>query len=169
MAHLPWYNGIRITDLTLSASVPGQIRHEIPSTGAVRIFNQGAGRWTGTITFGRVDSEDVGLRTEAFIAGLNGSQNTTDIPLDRIKSYRTPPTTLRNAQIGRYYNVGDRLIVVHSRVGNQTLIFPEIPINEEQALTSPTRLRIRLAGAEPTLPHQPDNHGPWVLQFTEAL
>ena len=169
MAHLPWYNGIRITDLTLNASVPGQIIHEIPSTGAVRIFNQGAGRWEGTIVFGRVDNMDVGLRIEAFIAGLNGSQNTTDIPLDRIKNLRTAGTTLGRAQIGRYYNAGNRLIVVSGRVGGKTIIFPELPLSESAALTSPSRIHIRLTGAAPSMPHQPDNHGPWALSFTEAL
>ena len=169
MAHFPWYSGIRIVNLTLIPAVPGQIRHEIPSTGAVRVFNTGAGRWEGTISFGRVDNADVGLRTEAFIAGLNGSQNVTEIPLGNIKRFRTPNATLGTAQIGRYYNYNDRLIVIHGRENSNTLFFPEIPIKENEDLTSANRLRIRLTGQQANMPSSPNNWGPWVLSFTEAL
>ena len=169
MAQLPWYNGIRITDLTLVPAVPGQIVHEIPSTGAARVFNAGVGRWEGSIQFGRVEDPDVGLRTEAFISGLNGSSNTTDIPLRLIKNLQTADSTLKEAQIGRYYNYGNRLILIHGRVGGKTLIFPEIDINEDSALTSPTRLRIRLSGSQSALPHQPMNFGPWALSFFESI
>ena len=169
MAHLPWLPSIRITNLTLTPSVPGQIRHEIPTTGAVKVFNTGAGRWTGTIQFGRVDSADLGLRVEAFIAGLNGSQHTTDIPLARIKNLATADATLETAQIGRYYNYNNRLIVVHGRDSNGTLIFPELPINQNEVLTSPNRLRIRLRETQASMPQTPDSWGPWALSFTEAL
>ena len=169
MAHFPWYDGIRITNLTLVPAVPGQIVHEIPTSGASRVFNTGFGRWEGTISFGRVDNADVGQRIEAFIAGLNGSQHTTDIPLDRIKNIRTADTQLRNAQIGRYYNYKNRLILIHGRASNKTLFFPEININENEGLTSAKRLRIRLTGRQASMPASPNNWGGWVLSFREAL
>lgn len=169
MANLPWYSGIRIVNITLVPSVPGQIVHEIPTSGSQRVFNTGFGRWEGTIQFGRVDNADVGMRTEAFIAGLNGSQNTTEIPLDRIKNIGTSSTQLRNAAIGRYYNYKNRLIVIHGRASNKTLFWPEININENEGLTSPKTLRIKLTGNQASMPHSPDNWGPWVLSFVEAL
>ena len=169
MANLPWYGDIRITNLTLVPAVPGQITHQIQYTGVSRVFNTGYGRWQGTISFGRVDDQDIGMRTEAFIAGFNGSQNTTEIPLENIKGFRTPNAQLQDTQIGRYYNYKNRLILIHGRASNKTLFFPEIPINENEGLTSPKSLRIRLEGATASLPHSPDNFGPWVLQWTEAL
>lgn len=169
MANLVWYNGIRITNLSLVPNVPGQIIHEIPSTGATRVFQTGAGRWNGTITFGRVDNPDVGLRIESFISSLNGGLHTTDIPLQQIKSYRTTDTTLENAQSGRYYNFGNRLVVIYNRVGKRTHYFPNLPLDDDSVLTNPNRIRIRLTNSSPILPNQPNNWGPWTLSFTEAL
>ena len=169
MAHFQWYDGIRITNLALVASVPGQIIHQIPSTGASRIFNTGVGRWTGTIQFGRVDNQEIGLRTESFISGLNGGQHTTDIPLNQIKSYQTTNTTLANAVVGRYYNFGNRLVVINERVANRTYYFPNLPLDNDSVLTNPNRLRIRLTNATPILPNSPNNWGPWTLSFTEAI
>ena len=169
MALIPWYSGLRITNLNLIPSVPGQITHEIPSTGAVRTFNAGAGRWSGTIQFGRIDSEEQGLRTEAFIAGLNGSHHTTDIPLERIKGFESSDTTLAEAAVGRYYNYGSRLVVIHGREGGNTRLWPELNIAESDTLTSATLLRIRLTGAQAVLRQEPEIWGPWVLSFTEAI
>lgn len=168
MANIAWVNQIRIINLSLVASIPGQIRHEIVSTGSVKVYNQAAGRWAGSVQFGRVDSPEIGRRIEALISALNGSQHTTDLPIANIKG-AAPNTTLATAQIGQYYNFGNRLILVNGRSSGKTLHFPQINIAEDSVLTSANRLRIRLTNAQTLMPHTPDNQGPWALAFTEAI
>lgn len=169
MAELAWNADIRITDLSLVATNPGQIVHEIPSTGSVKTFNRGVGRWSGTITFGQLENMVQGQNVEAFIAALNGSQNTTRIPLAHIKGFRNQsasPIPFNRVEAGKYYNYGSRLILSNGGFS----VFPEIPIGSSEMVTPATFIRIRQApAAQVLLRHRPDSFGPWTLSFVEAL
>ena len=168
MALIQWPSEARITEIVLTPAKPGQINHVIPSTGAVRTFNRSSGRWTGTITLGRLENMVQGQVIEAFISTLNGSQNTTRIPLTRIKQFKsegTAPIEFRNALVGRYYTHNNRLIVVYSD-GN---IFPDLPIEPDTMIAPATSLLIRQsADTTPLMRHRPNAYGPWSFQFQEA-
>lgn len=168
MAEIEWAPDIRITEIALTAANPGQIIHEIPTTGSMRVFNRGVGFWQGTITFGQLDNMTQGQNVEAFIATLNGSQNITRIPLTDIKRFRNQsntPIPLSNAVPGRYYNYKDRLILV-----NKNAIFPEIPINPSESVVPASFVRVRLApNSNVLMRHRPETYGPWVLSWREAL
>ena len=168
MAEIQWSTDARITNLTLNADNPGQITHEIPSTGTLRVFNQSFGRWTGTIQLGQVESQDQGQRIEAFIAGLRGSQNATRVPLSHIKGFASDsntPVRFSDVVAGRYYNIGDRLFVAYGG----GVVFPNLPIAPSTAVRPATFILVRLAaGASPLLPHRPDQYGPWAIQIQEV-
>lgn len=168
MAEISWNPNIRIVDLSLVASTPGQIIHSIPSTGAVRIFNQGSGLWTGTITFGEMDEMETGQQIEAFIATLNGSQNTTRIPLVNIKQFSTStsPTQFRNAKTGHYYIYKNRLILSYGG----SAVFPDFPISPNETILPATSILVRQRpDSQVILRHRPDSYGPWSLSFTEVI
>ena len=169
MSLLQWNPNARITNLSLVATNPGQITHTIPSTGVTRIFNRGAGQWTGTLQLGVVSNMEQGQMIEAFISALNGSQNTTRIPLINIKRFRrdsTAPIQFRNIEQGRYYNYKNRLILSNGGAS----VFPDLPIQPTEMITPATFIQIRRAPDSQTLmPHQPDRYGPWTLQFIESL
>ena len=167
MALIQWPKEARITELALTAFRPGQINHTIPSTGAIRTFNRSKGRWGGTITLGQMDDREQGQLIEAFISSLNGSQNTTRIPLTRIKRIGTSatPIAFKNAVAGQYYNYQGRLILV----GYGGQVFPELVIDSEAIVSPATFLIIRQAPDTNTLMrHTPHILGPWAIAFREA-
>ena len=163
----------RITSLTLQPMHSGDFRHNIPSTGASKIFRLGFGFWAGSITFGEMDNWADGQKIEAFLASLDGGVNTVKIPLDRIKKNPRTAIVARNAMtssdVGQYFTNGDRLYIVTAVNGGVATLWPGTTIAASAAMTPATSIKIRQEAESPLMPHNPSVNGPWTLQFREAI
>ena len=182
-------NTARTVELRLRRENPGQITHEIPSTGARKTFTFGAGHWAGQVTFGRMRDRQSSQIMEAFIASLDGGANWTQLPLREAKTYRSATTSLQvsgstagsllthtfdnnpleAADVGTYWNSSNRLFIVTQVDGANVALWPQLVLAADTRLTAATFVLARQDANSPTMPQTVDFGGPWSWNFVEAI
>ena len=174
----------RITEIPLLPATPGQIRHRIEITGAIKILNRSPGIWEGSVTFGSRSSQAAASKMEAFLAALNGAENWTEIPIDHIKPSNSAgggvvqavngslQYTMSNPgrfdTVGNYWNAAGRLLI-QTAVAPNVEFWPKIRFPVTTAIAPATYIRCRNAGDSPLLGHTPHWSGPWTWQFVEHI
>ena len=174
MASVSYPSGVaRITELALQRDNPGDVRHDIPSTGATKILRFGYGRWVGTISFGEMDDFEKGQRIEAFLASLDGGVNTVNLPLDHIKANPNSGNKRRNAfaasDIGTYWTNDGRLYIVTGVTTGLASMWPTVPLATTASMTPATHIVARERQGAPLMRHNPSVLGPWTWAFQEAI
>ena len=183
MAQIPYVVGARIIELTLTPAVPGQIQHNIPSTGGIKVFNRGYGLWAGVARFGALKGSDA-AQFEAMLAALNGPENYIELPLrgretiaaatsitavnDLVYTLAASPAGLAR---GSYVRSRDRLFVVSAQPSAKKIqLWPLVPLKVGDVIDVASTIRARLGdGNIPELPSTPHWSGPWVFSFREAI
>ena len=183
MAQIPYVAGARIIELTLTPSVPGQIQHNIPSTGGIKILNRGYGLWAGVARFGALKGSFAN-QFEAMLAALNGSENFVELPLrgrgtiaasTRITAVNDLVYTLAASPVGlvrgAYVRSKDRLFIVSAQPSaSKVQLWPLVPLKVGDIIEIATTIRARsIDGDVPELPSTPQWSGPWVFGFREAI
>lgn len=174
MAQVAYPIGVaRITELRLQRANPGDVNHEIPSTGKVETLKFGHGLWLGVITFGALDDVESAQRMEAFFASLDGAANTVNLPLSHIKRNPNAAAKRRNAfaaaDVGTYWTHGGRLYIVTGVTGTTASMWPTVPLAANQMMTPAAHIVAREREGAPIMPHNPHVLGPWTWQFREAV
>lgn len=170
MALINYPSVARITELRLTRANPGDVTHEIPSTGRTQMLRFAQGTWHGTVTFGALDNRDDGARMEAFFASLDGGANSVRLPLINIKKQcdNTIRALLKPDSVGCYYRTSKGLVIITSAEssGAGTWWPPyQFPVNEP--FTAATHITVKERGGAPVMPHVPGLMGPWTWQFQE--
>ena len=181
MAEITYYADARLTEVTLTPDHPGQISHDIPSTGIIKTLNQGYGRWEGVARFGVMKGEEAAAM-EAMLASLDGSANYVELPIHRptteadttIASVSGEEFTLttdpKGLVPGAYVRSGNRLFVVRTVVdATRTItLWPFVPLEASDPIEVATTVRAR-STRRPDFPSTPHWSGPWVLSWVEAI
>ena len=183
MSQIPYFAGARIIELTLTPTVPGQLQHNIPSTGEIKTLNRGYGMWAGVARFGSLKSSDA-AQFEAMVAALNGSENHIELPLrgrttiatatkitavnDLVYTLAASPGGLMR---GAYVRVKDRLFIISAQpAANKVQLWPLVPLKVDDVIEIATTIRAQsIDGGVPDLPSTPQWSGPWVFGFREAV
>ena len=174
MAVVAFPTGVaRITELSLQRMNPGDVRHEVPSTGRETLLKFGYGLWHGLVTFGEMDDVAQAQRIEAFFASLDGGANTVHLPIDHIKaSASDAPKTLAEMtddDIGTYWNYEGRLYAVTGIGAGTASLWPTKPVPAGAALAPATHIVAKERDGAPAMPHTPHFLGPWTWLFKEAV
>ena len=180
-----YFTGARITEFSLNPDAPGQIAHEVPSTGTTRVFNRGYGRWRGVVRFGALKGAAV-HQMEAMLASLDGAAESVELPLrgrasiaaasvqvDAPSGGATRLTTAPGDMVrGIYLRKDKRLLIVTEwdASSREISVWPAIPLMENDLLTRATTVSAQSRrDATPDLPLSPHWGGPWVWNWQEAL
>ena len=164
------------TEVTLQAFTPGQITHNIPSTGNVVPFNLGPGRWQGTISW---KTSNDGAAIEAAIAALNGAENWMAIPLRRptietsvaIRSAQPGLWTLASAPAdlaNKFVRFGQRVYVIVNQNGNTVSVWPLVNTDSSGTMEPTKTINIH-STRTPELRATPHWSGPWTISWRERI
>lgn len=178
------------TRLDLEPWNPNQEEQENPYTGDVAVYARSPGRWRGVATIGEMnDREQAGL-VEAWVAGLRGAANWSNIPLDRptlaedvslsITAVDTATGVLTVAEdltalavtIGLYCRIGTRVLIIEGIPSqHEVVVWPFVPaLSVGAALLPATTIQVRRpANRGVALPREVDIFGPWVIDFVEKI
>ena len=183
MGEVPYVAGARLIELSLTPSVPGQIRHVVPSTGEIEIFNRGYGLWTGIARFHSIKG-DIAGQIEAMFAALNGAENFVELPLRGRKTLEAATSISRvNGTVytltaavgglgrGTYIRSGDRVFIISAQPSAREIqLWPPVPLEIGDDIGIATTIRARSPDSSvPDLPSTPNWSGPWVFGFQEAI
>ena len=173
----------RIVDFSLTPSVVGQINHEIPGSGALKVLDRGYGRWQGVVRFGVLQGEAAQKMTAMF-AALNGTTNFIELPVrghptiggaaaisDVDGATYTLAVEPEGLAVGAMVRSGARLFVISAMpAADKVNLWPTFPLAEEEMLSPATTVRARSRiNAVPDIPSNPHWGGPWVWNWQEAL
>ena len=182
MPQIEYYAGAWITELTLVPAHPGQITHDIPSTGSLRVFEQGHGRWEGVVRW-KVRKGAAAAGMEAMLTGLDVVSNFIELPIHRPTI--SAATTVAAEADGVYTlaaDPGDAILGAYVRSHNRLFsvqgwdaarlrmtLWPDFPLVRGDPISPALSVRARGAGGVPDMPRTPHWSGPWVLSWVEAI
>ena len=183
MSKIPYAPGARLIELTMVPSVPGQIQHNIPSTGITKIFNRGHGLWSGVARFG-VLKGNAAAQVEAMFASLNGSENYVELPLRGRRTIATSTHIVTSIGSvftlsdipdglgrGAYVRSGDRVFIISAQPSSDSIqLWPSLLLQAGDSIEPALTIQARSSdGVVPELPSTPHWSGPWVFGFSEVV